>query len=153
MDLSVPEMWFWPAKTRKKLGFFEMHPCHWPGAQIWFRHKWRKLVIASLLLHCIDWYGCLRYGNEFCPAVFQVLDWSFLVLHFDGNVFNWIPKVIWPRMDWFWGFLSENGFFRWLHICIDWNLQELLNCCSFLKTSIVAKQIADQHTAKLGHLV
>ena len=68
------------------------------------------------------------------PAVFQVLGWIFLVLHFDGNVCNWIPKVIWPRMDWFWGFLLENGFFRWLHICMDWNLQELLNCYSFLTT-------------------
>ena len=70
-------------------------------------------------------------GRGFFSAVFQVLDWSFLVLHFDGNVCNWIPKVIWPRMDWFWGFLLENGFFRWLNICMDWNLQELLNCCSF----------------------
>ena len=85
-------------------------------------------------------------------AVFQVSDWSFLVLHFDGNVCNWNPKVIWPRMDWFWGFLLENGFFRWLHICVDWNLQELLNC-SFLTTSINAKQIADQHTAKLDRSV
>ena len=33
------------------------------------------------------------------------------------------------------GFLLGNGFFRWLHICMDWNLQELLNCYSFLTTS------------------
>ena len=112
-----------------------MHLCHWPGAQIWFRHKWRKLVTASLLLLCIDGYSCLRYWNEFFSAVFQVLDWSFLVLHFYGNVCNWIPKVIWPRMDWFWGFLLENGFFRWLNICVEWNLQEMLNFSSFLTTS------------------
>ena len=99
-------------------------------------HKWRKLVTASLLLNCIDGYSCLRYWSEFFSAVFQVLDWSFLVLHFYGNVCNWIPKVIWPQMDWFWGFLLENGFFRWLHICIEWNLQEMLNCYSFLTTSI-----------------
>ena len=111
----------------KKPWIFEMHTCLWPGAQIWFRHKWGKLVTASLLLDCIDLYSCLRYWIEFFAAVFQVLDWSFLVLHFDGNVRNWIPKVIWPRMDWFWGFLLENGFFRRLHIRMDWNLQELLN--------------------------
>ena len=104
MALRVPEMCFWPAKTRKNLELFEMHTCLWPGAQICLRHKWRKLVTASLLLPCIDGYSCLRYWNEFFSAVFQVLDWSFLVLHFDGNVCNWIPKVIWPRMDWFWGF-------------------------------------------------
>ena len=32
-------------------------------------------------------------------------------------------------------FLSGNGFFRRLFVCMDWNLQELLNCCSFLRTS------------------
>ena len=150
MALRVPGVWFWPAKTRRNHGFFEMHTCHWPGAQIRFRQKWRKLVTASLLLLFSDWYSCLPHLNEFVSAVFQVLDWSFLVLHFDGNVCNWIPKLIWPSMNWFCGFLLENGFFRWPHICIDWNLQELLNCCSFLTTSIVAKQTADRHTAKFS---
>ena len=73
-------------------------------------------------------------GMSFFSAVFHVLDWSCLVLHFDGNVCNWIPKAIWPLMGWFWGFLLESGFFRWLHICMDWNLLELLSCYSFLTT-------------------
>ena len=98
-------------RLEKFLNFFEMHTCLWPCAQIWFRHKWRKLVLASLLLHFIDWYSCLRYWNEFFSAVFQVLDWSFLVLHFDGNVCNWIPKVIWPRMDWFCGKKAPHGVY------------------------------------------
>ena len=132
--LSAPEMCFWPAKTIKNFELSEMHTCLWPGAQIWFWHKWRKLVTASLLFHCIDGYSYRRYWNEFCSAVFHALDWSFLVLHFDWNVCNWIPKVIWPRMDWFWGFLLGNGFFHRFHICMDWNLQELLSCCSFLTT-------------------
>ena len=136
MALRVPEMCFWPAKTRKNFELFEMHTCLWPGAQICFMHKWRKLVTASLLLHCIDGYTCLRYWNEFFSAVFQVLDWSFLVLHFDGNVFNWIPEVIWPRMYRFWGYCSKKNFFPWHHICMDWNLQELLNCYSYVTTSI-----------------
>ena len=135
MAQRVPEMYFWPAKTRKNLELFEMHACHWHGAQIWLRYNWRKLVTVSLSLLCIDGYKCLRYWNEFFSAAFQVLDWSFLVLHFDGNVCNWIPKVIWTLMDWFWGFMLENGFSRWLHICMDWNLQEFLNCYSILTTS------------------
>ena len=49
-------------------------------------------------------------GMSFFSAVFQVLDWSFLVLHFDGNVCNWIPEVIWPRMDRFWGSFVQ----KWL---------------------------------------
>ena len=31
-------------RLEKTFNFFEMHTCHWPGAQIWLRHKWRKLV-------------------------------------------------------------------------------------------------------------
>ena len=107
MALRVPELCFWPAKTRKDLERFEMHPCHWPGAQIWFRHKRRKLVTSSLLLHCIGGYSCLRYWNEFFSAVFYVLVWSFLVLHFDGNVCNWIPKLIWLRLGYFWSFFGR----------------------------------------------
>ena len=134
--LRAPEMYFRPADTRKNLELFERHTCVWPGAQMWLRYKWRKLVTASLSLLSIGGYSCLRYSNDIFSAVFQVLDWSFLVLHFDGNVCNWIPKVIWPRMDWFCGFLLKNGFFRWLHICMEWNLQEMLNCYSFLTTTI-----------------
>ena len=73
--LCVPKMCFWPAKTRKNVELFEMHTCHWPGAQIWFRHKWRKLVTASLLLQCIVGYSCLRYWNEFfskCVSCFRL---------------------------------------------------------------------------------
>ena len=75
MALCVPEMCFWPAKTRKLLEFFEMHTCLWPGARIWFRHKWKKLVTASPLLHCIDWHSCFRYWNEFflsCVSGFRL---------------------------------------------------------------------------------
>ena len=75
MALRVPEMCFWPAKTRRILEFFETHTCLWRGAQKWFGHKWRKLVTASLLLHCIDWYGCPRYWNEFffsCVSGFKM---------------------------------------------------------------------------------
>ena len=46
-------------------------------------------------------------GMSFFPAVFQVLDWIFLVLQFDANVCNWIPEVIWPRMDRIWGFFQK----------------------------------------------
>ena len=137
MALRVSELCFWPAKTRKNLELFVMHTYLWPGAQIWFRHKWRKLVAASLLLHFFDWNSCLHYFRSFFSPMIQVLDGCFLVLHFDGNVCKWIPKVIWPQMDSFWIFFSKNGVFCWLHICFDWNLQELFNCLSFLRTSKV----------------
>ena len=105
--LRVPHMCFWPAKTRKNLYFVEMHTCLWPGAQIWFRHKWRKLVTGSLYFIVLMGIVTVVIGIRFFSAVFHVLDWSFLLLHFDGNVCNWIPKVIWPWMDWFWVFCLE----------------------------------------------
>ena len=113
----------------------------------------RRIHVNDLVLkYCSDinegnWLQLLFYSNvlmgivasvsgkSFFSAMFQVLDWSFLVLHFDGNVCNWIPKVIWTRMDWFWVFLLGKGFFRRLHIFMDWNLQEVLNFCSSLKRS------------------
>ena len=70
-------------------------------------------------------------GLSFFSAMFQVLDLSSPVLYFYRNVFTWIPKVIWPRMDWFWGFLLKNGSFCWLHVCMNWNFQELLKCHLF----------------------
>ena len=75
VTLHVPEMCFWSAKTRNNLEFFEVHTCHWPGAQIWLRHKWRTLVTASLLRHCIGGYSWLHYWNEFffsCVSCFRL---------------------------------------------------------------------------------
>ena len=47
------------------------HTCHWPGHQLWFRYKWRKLVTPSILLHCIDGYSCHRYWIEFSQLCFK----------------------------------------------------------------------------------
>ena len=77
MALRVSELCFWPAKTRKNIELFVMHTYLWPGAQIWFRHKWRKLVAASLLLHCIDWYSHFRYSKEFFLTYVSGFRWMF----------------------------------------------------------------------------
>ena len=107
MALRVPEMCFWPAKTRKSLNFLR---CIYVidlvvkyGSDI-NEGNWLQL----LFFHCIDGYSCRRYCNEFFSVMFQILDWSILVLHFDANMCNWIPKVIWPWMDWFLGFFVGN---------------------------------------------
>ena len=90
----MPEVCFCPAKTRKTLIFL------------------RCLYVIDLVLNYgsdineRNWLQPLFYyfvlmGNvasviamSFFSAVFQVLDRSFLVLHFYRNVCNWIPKVI-----------------------------------------------------------
>ena len=135
MALYVPEMCFWPVKARKNLELFEMHTFHWTGAQIWFRHKWRKLDTTSLLLHRIDGYSCHRYWNEFflsCVSGFRLkfsrvaLWWKRLQLDSRSDLATNDSNL---------GFLFKNCFFRCIHISMEWNLQELLNYCSFLTTS------------------
>ena len=110
--------------------------CHWPGAQRWFRHKWRRLVTASLLLHCIGGYSCLRYWNEFFSAVFHVLHWTFLVLHFSRKRLQLESKSDLTTNGLIFGFLSDYASFRRLHICMDWNLHELLICYFFWRHQI-----------------
>ena len=95
----------------------------------------RRLEISLKFLRCIHVFDLvLKYGSDikegnwlqfffyfivlmgivtavigmiFFSAVFHVLDWSFLVLHFDGNVCNWIPKVVWPTLGYFWSFFGR----------------------------------------------
>ena len=52
--LCLPKTYLWPAKARKNLKLLEMHTSHWTGAQMCFRHEWKKLVTASPLLHSPD---------------------------------------------------------------------------------------------------
>ena len=66
--------------------------------------NWSQLLFDFIFL--IGIVVSVIVGSFFSPA-FQVLDGSFLVFHFDGNVCNWIPKAIWPRMDWFWFFFVK----------------------------------------------
>ena len=145
LDIGPAQAWnvFLAGEDYKKhwtFEIFETHACLWPGAQMWFRHKWRKVVTASLLLLCIDWFSCLRYWNEF---FFQ------RCFRFSIEVFSYcsLTEMLaigfqkWFDHEWIdfvvlCFFLLETGFLRWLHICMDWSLQELLNCYSFLSTSI-----------------
>ena len=78
--------------------------------------KERNLI--QLLFHFIVLMGIVAsvIGMSFFSAAFQVLDWTFLVFHFYGNVCNWIPKVIWPRPGYFWSFLVG----LWLVSSISW---------------------------------
>ena len=134
--LRVPEKCFWPAKAGKALKFLRC--IHVFDLVLKYVSDINEGNWLQLLFYFIILTGRVTAVIEikFFSAVFHVLDWSFLLLHFDGNVCNWIPKVIWPRMDWFWGFLLEKSFFRWLNICMDWNLQELLNFHSFWRHQI-----------------
>ena len=64
MALRVPEMCFWPAKTRKSLkflrGIYVIDLVLKYSSDI-NEGNWLQL----LFFHCIDWYSCHRYCNEF----------------------------------------------------------------------------------------
>ena len=67
----------------------------------------------QLLFYFIVLMGIVASVIEmsFFSAVFQVLDWSFLVLQFDGNVCNWIPKVIFSTNGLILGFFVGTWLF------------------------------------------
>ena len=101
-------------------------------------HKWRKLNTASFLSHCID--GLMGIvtadiGMSFFSYVsgFRLKFFSYCTLteRFATGFQKWFDH------EWidFGFFLLGNGFFRRLHICMDWSLQELLNFCYFLTTT------------------
>ena len=82
----MPEMCFWPAKTRKNLNLLRcihVFDLVLKYCSVISEANWLELLF---LLLCIDGYSCLDFWNEFLPSVFWVFDWSFLVLHFCGNV-------------------------------------------------------------------
>ena len=80
--------------------------------------NWLQLLFYFIFLIGIVVSVILR--SFFSPA-FQVLDGCFLVLHFDGNVCKWIPKNIWPQMDWFWIFfcLKMASFVDFISVSIE----------------------------------
>ena len=64
-----------------------------------------------------NWLQLLFYFSVLLGIVASVIGMSFfsyvsgfsnfLVLHFDGNVCNWIPIVIWPRLGCFWSLFGR----------------------------------------------
>ena len=137
--LAKREMCFWAAEIRKKLDFSKMHKSLGPGAQKLLRHKWRKMDAASFLFRIVGQNSCIVSWNETYSSVGHASGWSFLVLKSCGNVWKWIPKLIWPLMDWFWSFSSEYCFFCWLHICKDWNLRDWSSVLFFRRDQIFSK--------------
>ena len=139
------------------------HSRWWPCACLKFVFGLRRLEKNLSFLRCIHIIDpVLKYGSDinegnwlqllFCLIVLigmvaSVIGISlFSYVSCCGSKFSRIAllrkrlqldsKMIWPRMDWFWGFLLEKGFFRQFHICIDRNLQELLSCYSFWRHQV-----------------
>ena len=80
VTLVVLEICFWKICWRN-LSFFEMHTRVGPGAQMLFRHNWRKLVTAALLVHCIgECVWVLEKVFSICGSGFKLKFSGFPVL-------------------------------------------------------------------------
>ena len=125
----------WEEQKKLKVSKMQFSRGLTPGTQMLFRHnegKWIHFSFSSLFC----WKSLHRYMDcvFFCESEFR---WNFFLLHFYGNVCNCIPKLIWPRKDWFWIFLLENASFCRRHIYTDQHLKKMLICVPLLTTWIV----------------
>ena len=92
MALLLPELCFLCAKTRENLNLFrwlQVLDMVLKGSSDINEGKGK----TSHCPHCVGKYSCISNWNELFSSVGQVLGGSFFVMHFDGNVYFWIPKL------------------------------------------------------------
>ena len=102
--VGAANVFFWPAAIMKKLEHFRcIHVLDLVlkyvsdineriGIQLLFYFVFLVIIIASFIRVCF-FHLWLRF-----------LGWGFLALQCHGNVCNRIPKLIWPRLGYFWRF-------------------------------------------------
>ena len=140
--VNVPARW-WPwmcLKSDSGLRRLEKTGTFWDA---YMSLTWCSIIVLTnggnwlhLLFYFIVLLGIfssvLGMSSLICVSGFRL---KFFVFQCHGNVCNWIPKVIWSRMGWFRNFSLEYSFF-WIHICMDWNLHELLKLAPFWRHRI-----------------
>ena len=111
MAQRMPEMFFCWAKNWEHLNFLGC--IHVFGLALKLCSEVNEGIWLQLLVYSVVFMNIVTsvVGMSFCPSVFWVLAWDFLVLHFYGNVCNLIPKLFATQGVWFWVFFLENGFF------------------------------------------
>ena len=121
-------------RLEKTLKFSEMRTCPWPGAEIWSygpdknERNWLQFLFcfnvftgkAASVIGMRLFQLCFRFKNEVFS--YCTLTETFAIGFQKWFGHEWIDFAV----------FLEKDFFRWTTICIDWNLQELLTCCSFL---------------------
>ena len=117
--VCFPEMWIGQANNRKHLTFLRctqvlglvLKLCSDINEAIWLQLLVYFVVYLNIVASVVE--------MSFCPSVFRVLQWGFLVLRFYGNVCIWIPKLLWSKMVLLRGSVLEYGFLPWLHTSVD----------------------------------
>ena len=132
------------AETREKTGTF------WNANRSWTclllksfldinERNWIQFLFDCIeLVHIAASFVGMNYF--YLWVTFQVFGCRFLILQCCRNAWSWTPELIWPRKGWLWIFLLKYASFRWVYYRMDWNLQELLRCVSFLTTENFSRQ-------------
>ena len=134
MALPNREMCFWPAKTRTKLDFFEMHTSLEPGAKKLLWHKTGKWIqlpfISSVLVKKVASFVGMSFSNSLSGFRLKFFRIALLRkrLQFDSKSDMTTNGLILE-------FFVRIWLFCWLHICNDWNVHELFKCAFLLTTS------------------
>ena len=134
MEPNIPHARWWPywcQKCASGLRRLEKIWTRWDAYMCWtlcsnvVQTQMREIGYNSFSPHCVCKNSCILNWDELFSSVGQFLGWSYLVLHFYGNVCYWIPKLFWPRLDWF-------GFF------VGISLISSSSCLYGLKSAIIA---------------
>ena len=134
---------WWPWACLKCVSGLWTLDKNWTFWDAYMSLTWRSIFVLTYggnWLHRLFYFivllgifsSVLGMSSLICVSGFRL---KFFVFQCHGNVCNWIPKVIWPRMGWFRNFSLEYSFF-WIHICMDWNLHELLKLAPFWRHRI-----------------
>ena len=109
----------------KKLEIFQIHLFFGHGARMLIRHIGRKIDLIPIFFTALVNIVGLLFEPNFFSSLLHVAVGRFLVLHFYGIVCNCIKK--WFDLTWLdFRHLSEYASFCRRHVCMDWNLPELL---------------------------
>ena len=132
-NLLLLELCYRPAKTGKVWNYLRCLHVFNPVPKRWTDMKegnWLQLLYYFFVF--MDNVAPIIGFSWF--SLLQVLGWRFLVLHFYGNVYIWFPELIWSHMDWILCFLLQYDLFRWLFICMERNLKDLIDIVFLLTT-------------------
>ena len=130
----MPEICFWPAKTRKELKFLRciqvldlfLNCCSDINERTWIHYFVISLCWWIKLHHCLKWVFSI------CVSAFW-LKFSRNSVSRDCSQKDSITELTTIRL--ILGFFWKMLVFRWLSMCLLFNLQELLKHVSLLTTS------------------
>ena len=124
LGLSVPQFkWFKPGK----------------GVLWFFRHKWRKWDTASVYFIVLVKIHASFVELSVFASMGHAMERSVLVLQCYGNVCNYIPKLIWLRMECFLDFIDKLSLVSSIAYLQEWEFAIVAQMQFLLTTSTLSE--------------